>query len=192
MPSRDRRLWTGEPSFRYVNPDEFFVSNRRLSRDTGLFCRRSWVQRNQNDFADTATGKSTEIVPTVQEDRDRFSITEDDVLTLARWTAIIEDHYSQQAGYFKPMDIEWGKDGISNELFILQARPETVESQRDVNVLESYVLLEKKPPVITGTSVGSKIGSGPVHIIESVSDIKSFKKGEVLVTDMMLRGGKRS
>jgi len=168
-----------------VNPDEFFVFKPTLKQGYRPILQKKLGSKEiKMIYADTATGKSTEIVPTVQEDRDRFCITEDDVLTLARWTAIIEDHYSQQAGYFKPMDIEWGKDGISNELFILQARPETVESQRDVNVLESYVLLEKKTPVITGTSVGSKIGSGPVHIIESVSDIKSFKKGEVLVTDM--------
>ncbi|HSD95055.1 MAG TPA: phosphoenolpyruvate synthase, partial [Syntrophales bacterium] len=103
---------------------------------------------------------------------------------LAKWACIIEDHYSVEAGYFKPMDIEWGRDGVTGELFILQARPETVQSQKDANVLESYVLLEQKKPLVTGTAVGSKIGAGPVNVIQTVSDIKSFKKGEVLVTDM--------
>ena len=82
------------------------------------------------------------------------------------------------------MDIEWGKDGKTGELFILQARPETVQSQKDLNVLENYELLEKREPIVKGTSVGSKIGAGFVHIIESVSEIKRFRKGEVLVSDM--------
>ena len=116
--------------------------------------------------------------------RDVFSITDDETVTLAKWACIIEDHYSAEAGYFKPMDIEWGRDGKTGELFILQARPETVQSQKDANVLESYVLLEQKKPLVTGTAVGSKIGAGPVNVISSVSDIKNFKKGEVLVTDM--------
>ena len=116
--------------------------------------------------------------------RSVYCITDDEIITLAKWACIIEDHYSAEAGYFKPMDIEWGRDGKTGELFILQARPETVQSQKDVNVLESYVLLEKKAPLVTGTSVGSKIGAGPVNVIASASDIKNFRKGEVLVTDM--------
>jgi pyruvate,water dikinase len=125
-----------------------------------------------------------EIVPVAEDERKIFCISEDDILTLARWTAIIEDHYSAKAGFFKPMDIEWGKDGNTGELFILQARPETVQSQRDVNVLESYKLAETGNLLVTGTAVGSKIGAGPAHIIENVSDIRDFKKGEVLITDM--------
>jgi len=82
------------------------------------------------------------------------------------------------------MDIEWGKDGNTGELFILQARPETVQSQRDVNVLESYKLAETGKVFVTGTAVGAKIGAGPAHVIESASDIRDFKKGEVLITDM--------
>jgi pyruvate,water dikinase len=82
------------------------------------------------------------------------------------------------------MDIEWGKDGRTGELFILQARPETVQSQKDASVLENYILLEHKNPLVTGTAVGSKIGAGPANIIESVEQIMNFKKGEVLVTDM--------
>jgi len=121
-------------------------------------------------------------VPKAQ--RSVYCITDDEIITLAKWACIIEDHYSAEAGYFKPMDIEWGRDGKTGELFILQARPETVQSQKDVNVLESYVLLEKKAPLVTGTSVGSKIGAGPVNVIASASDIKNFRKGDVLVTDM--------
>jgi len=128
--------------------------------------------------------ESTEIKPVPRAQRDVFSISDDEIITLAQWACIIEDHYSAEAGYFKPMDIEWGRDGVTGELFILQARPETVQSQKDANVLESYVLLEQRKPLVTGTAVGSKIGSGRVNVIHSVADIKNFRKGEVLVTDM--------
>jgi pyruvate,water dikinase len=128
--------------------------------------------------------ESTETKPVSKAQRSVYCISEDEIITLAKWACIIEDHYSAEAGYFKPMDIEWGRDGKTGELFILQARPETVQSQKDVNVLESYVLLEKKAPLVTGTSVGSKIGAGPVNVIASASDIKNFRKGDVLVTDM--------
>jgi pyruvate, water dikinase len=167
-----------------VNPDEFYVFKPTLKQGFKPILQKKLGSKEIKMIYATGADKFTEIVPTVPEERERFCIGEDEVLTLARWTALIEDHYSEQAGYFKPMDIEWGKDGITGDLFILQARPETVESQKDASILESYVLLEKKEPVVTGTSVGSKIGSGKVHIIQSVSDIRSFKKGEVLVTEM--------
>ena len=167
-----------------VNPDEFYVFKPTLKQGFKPILQKKLGSKEIKMIYATSADKFTEIVPTVPEERERFCIGEDEVLTLARWTALIEDHYSEQAGYFKPMDIEWGKDGITGDLFILQARPETVESQKDASILESYVLLEKKEPVVTGTSVGSKIGSGKVHIIQSVTDIRSFKKGEVLVTEM--------
>jgi len=167
-----------------VNPDEFYVFKPTLKQGFRPILQKKLGSKEIKMIYATGADKFTDIVPTVPEERERFCIGEDEVLTLARWTALIEDHYSEKAGYFKPMDIEWGKDGITGDLFILQARPETVESQKDASILESYVLLEKKEPVVTGTSVGSKIGSGKVHIIQTVSDIQSFKKGEVLVTDM--------
>jgi len=135
-------------------------------------------------YAERRGGEATETVSVPVEQRRKFCLNDDEILQLARWTTIIEDHYSQQAGYYKPMDIEWGKDGRTGELFILQARPETVQSQKDASVLENYILLEHKNPLVTGTAVGSKIGAGPANIIESVEQIMNFKKGEVLVTDM--------
>jgi pyruvate,water dikinase len=134
-----------------------------------------------------ASGSKTEATETIsvdEADRQRFCLNDDEILLLARWAVIIEEHYSKKAGYFKPMDIEWGKDGRTGELFILQARPETVQSQKDLSVVETYVLLEEKTPLVTGTSVGSKIGAGPVNMISSVADIRNFRKGQVLVTDM--------
>jgi pyruvate,water dikinase len=168
-----------------VNPDEFFVFKPTLK--TGhrpILQKKLGGKEIKMIYATGGGGEATEIVPVPQEDRESFCLNDDEILQLARWTTIIEDHYSAQAGYFKPMDVEWGKDGRTGELFILQARPETVESQKDVNVLETYVLLESKEPLVTGTSVGARIGVGPVQVIKSVQEIKNFKKGEVLVTDM--------
>ena len=168
-----------------VNPDEFFVFKPTLK--TGhrpIIQKKLGTKEIKMVYATGVGGEATETVPVPQEDCERFCLTDDEILQLARWTTIIEDHYSAEAGYFKPMDIEWGKDGRTGDLFILQARPETVQSQKDVNVLENYVLLESREPLVTGTSVGAKIGAGPVQVIKSVDEIRNFKKGEVLVTDM--------
>ncbi|MGV8078567.1 MAG: phosphoenolpyruvate synthase [Syntrophales bacterium] len=168
-----------------VNPDEFFVFKPTLKLGARPILQKKLGAKELKMIYATGEGdEGTKTVPVPVEDRRRFCLTDDEILTLARWTAIIEDHYSQKAGFFKPMDIEWGKDGVSGGLFILQARPETVQSQKDDAVLETFILKETKAPLVTGTAVGSKIGAGPVHIIENVSDIKTFKKGEVLVTDM--------
>ena len=112
------------------------------------------------------------------EDKAKFVINDDELLTLAQWACIIEDHYK------KPMDIEWAKDGQTKELFIVQARPETVHSQKDMATMKTYVLDEKGKLLVEGEAVGSKIGQGQVNIIEEAKDISQFKKGQVLVTDM--------
>jgi pyruvate, water dikinase len=168
-----------------VNPDEFYVFKPTLKTGFRPIVQKKLGTKEIKMIYSKKKGlESTETKPVPKAQRGVFCITDDEIITLAKWACIIEDHYSAEAGYFKPMDIEWGRDGKTGELFILQARPETVQSQKDVNVLESYVLLEKKAPLVTGTSVGSKIGAGPVNVIASASDIKNFKKGEVLVTDM--------
>ncbi|MDI6616014.1 MAG: phosphoenolpyruvate synthase [Syntrophaceae bacterium] len=167
-----------------VNPDEFYVFKPTLKTGHRPILQKKLGTKEVKMIYASGKEEPVEIVPVPEEERKRFCISEDEILKLAEWTAIIEDHYSQKAGFFKPMDIEWGKDGRTGELFILQARPETVQSQRDTNVLESYKLAETGTVLVTGTAVGSKIGSGPAHIIENVSEIKRFKKGEVLITDM--------
>ncbi|HEX9156503.1 MAG TPA: phosphoenolpyruvate synthase [Syntrophales bacterium] len=168
-----------------VNPDEFYVFKPTLKTGFRPIVQKKLGTKEIKMIYSKKKGlESTETKPVPKAQRSVYCITDDEIITLAKWACIIEDHYSAEAGYFKPMDIEWGRDGKTGELFILQARPETVQSQKDVNVLESYVLLEKKAPLVTGTSVGSKIGAGPVNVIASASDIKNFKKGEVLVTDM--------
>ena len=168
-----------------VNPDEFYVFKPTLKKGfRPIIQKKLGTKEVKMVYGEVDGEHNTKIVPVPREERNVFCLNDDEILTLARWAVIIEEHYSKKAGQFRPMDIEWGKDGRTGELFILQARPETVQSQKDVTVLENYVLLEKKAPLVTGTSVGSKIGAGPVNVIANVGDIKNFKKGEVLVTDM--------
>jgi pyruvate,water dikinase len=117
-------------------------------------------------------------------DRARFAITDDEVLQLARWACRIEAHYSARRGQATPMDIEWAKDGLTGELFILQARPETVESRRSAQVLRSWHLEPHQAPVITrGRSIGASICTGRARIIQDPSAIASFQQGDLLVTD---------
>lgn len=167
-----------------VNPDEFYVFKPTLRRGFRPILQKKLGSKEIKMVYARGKSESTKVVPAPRKDREKFCISDDEILKLAEWAMVIEDHYSEQAGYFKPMDIEWGKDGRSGQLFILQARPETVQSQKDANILETYELKETKAPIVTGTAVGSKIGAGPVNVIHNVSEIKNFKRGEVLVTDM--------
>ena len=167
-----------------VNPDEFYVFKPTLKTGYKPILQKKLGTKEVKMVYASGKEDPVEIIPVAEDERKQFCISEDEILTLARWTIIIEDHYSEKAGFFKPMDIEWGKDGNTGEMFILQARPETVQSQRDVNVLESYKLSESGNLLVTGTAVGSRIGAGPAHIIANVNDIKDFKKGEILITDM--------
>ena len=107
-----------------------------------------------------------------------------EILKLAEWACIIEDHYSKKAGHYKPMDMEWAKDGKTGILYIVQARPETVHSQKQYRVIENYVLKQTGKAIVSGRYVGDKIGQGNAHVIRSVKDISQFKKGEVLITEM--------
>ena len=117
-------------------------------------------------------------IETSEKERSSYSINEDQVVLLSKWAVSIEEHYK------RPMDIEWALDKKTNKLFILQARPETVRSRDDVNVVEQYELLEKSETIVSGTSVGSKIGAGKICKIDHVKDIEKFIPGSVLVTEM--------
>lgn len=166
-----------------VSPDEFYVHKPTLKK--GFKPIVSKMMGTKKIKMIYATGKvPTKNVSVAPKDRNRYCITDREVLKLARWAAIIEDHYSEEAGHFKPMDMEWAKDGVSGKLYIVQARPETVVSQRDVNVLESYTLKKKGKVLASGSPVGAKIGSGRANVIKDVKGIHSFKKGDVLVTHM--------
>ncbi|MEK7660209.1 MAG: phosphoenolpyruvate synthase, partial [Patescibacteria group bacterium] len=117
-------------------------------------------------------------------ERISFVLSDAEVKMLAVWGVIIEEHYSQRAGKWTPMDIEWARDGVTKELFIVQARPETVHSERDYSKIVEYTRTGEGTPIVRGASVGNKIATGKARVIMNVKDMNSFKKGEVLVTDM--------
>ena len=167
-----------------VNPDQFYVFKPTLKLGKRPILMKRLGEKSIKMIYTEDSNKPTKNISTPPADRDLFVLSEDEVLTLSKWACIIEDHYSKKAGHFKPMDMEWAKDGRSGQLFIVQARPETVMSQKDLSVLEEYKLKQKGDVLITGNSVGAKIGSGKVNVIRSAHQISKFEKGEVLVTDM--------
>ncbi|MBU0666273.1 MAG: phosphoenolpyruvate synthase [Nanoarchaeota archaeon] len=167
-----------------VNPDEFYVHKPTLKQGFKPIIMKKVGEKAIKMIYTTDHKHPTKNVPVVEEDQKIFCLTNDEVLELARMAQTIEDHYSEKAGHFKPMDMEWAKDGVTKQLFIVQARPETVQSQKDKNVLENYELKEKGELIVAGKSVGSKIGKGKAHVIKDVQNIHDFKKGDALITDM--------
>lgn len=167
-----------------VNPDEFYVHKPTLKQGYKPIISKTLGEKAIKMVYTTDAKTPTKNVPVLEAARKKFSITDDEVLTLARWACIIEDHYSKKAGYFKPMDMEWAKDGETNQLFIVQARPETVHSRKDKSKLEKFVLRAPGKVLVKGKSVGELIGSGDVNVIRDVHNINQFRKGQILVTDM--------
>lgn len=167
-----------------VNPDEYYVFKPTLKEGKRPIITKELGAKKIKMIYSTDTKSPTKNIDVPQQDRDRFCLSDDEVLTLAEWAAIIEDHYTQRRGTYTPMDMEWAKDGQTGDLFIVQARPETVHSQKDRNTLETFVLKEQGDIISQGASVGEKIGSGAAHVIKDVHNINDFKEGEVLVTDM--------
>ncbi len=167
-----------------VNPDEFYVFKPTLQKGFKPIIQKVLGEKAIKMIYAHEGSRPTKNVATTPEDQRQFSITDDEALQLAKWGVIIEDHYSQKRGRWSPMDIEWAKDGQSKKLFIVQARPETVQSQKSKTVLEEYVLKQKGKVVVTGKSVGNKIGQGTAQVIKDVKEISHFKPGDVLVTEM--------
>ncbi|MEM2115753.1 MAG: phosphoenolpyruvate synthase [Candidatus Woesearchaeota archaeon] len=167
-----------------VNPDEYVVFKPTLREGFRPIISKKLGTKEMKLIYNIGGIKTTKGVKVPVEDQKKYVLNDDEILTLAKWAMIIEDHYSSKKGKFCPMDIEWAKDGISGKLFIVQARPETVHSQKDHTIMEKYVLKERSKILVKGTSVGEKIGQGKAHIIKDVHRIKEFKPGEVLVTDM--------
>ncbi len=167
-----------------VNPDGFYVFKPTLKEEYRPIIGKTLSSKEIKMVYSDEAGATTKTVPVPKEKRFRFVLEDDEVLTLARWSCIIEDHYSQRAGTYQPMDIEWAKDGLTGKLYVVQARPETVHSQKDMTRLEKYVLEEKGEVLTRGSSVGEKIGVGRANVILGVEDIGKFKPGEVLVTDV--------
>jgi pyruvate,water dikinase len=166
-----------------VNPDEYYVFKPTLKQGHRPILKKALGSKEFKLVYDVGGNKMVKNVPVSPDDRARFALSDDEILDLARWAAVIEEHYSRKKGADCPMDIEWAKDGLTDELFVVQARPETVQSQKPHDMLETYRLKSRGPVLITGHSVGEKIARGPVHVIKSVANLRDFKPGEVLVTD---------
>jgi len=172
-----------------VNPDEFYVFKPTLKNGKMPIVVKKLGTKELKMVYTSNPRKPTVNKPTPIKERNQYILSDEELATLARWACVIEDHYSKEAGYFKPMDIEWAKGGDgkkigTGKLYIVQARPETVHSQKDVNFVETYVLKEPGKLLVTGQAVGSRIGQGKVNLIKSSKNILDFKPGQVLVTDM--------
>ena len=163
-----------------VNPDEFYVHKPTLEAG-----RPSILRRNLGSKAikmvygeEASAGRSVKTVDVDPAERARFCISDEEVVSLSRQALIIEKHYG------RPMDIEWAKDGDDGKLYIVQARPETVKSRGNANVMERYLLKEKGKVLVEGRAIGQRIGSGPVKVIHDVSEMDKVQPGDVLVSDM--------
>ena len=166
-----------------VNPDEFYVHKPMLRAGKRALIRRNLgskllMMRFASPEEKAGSGKLVQTVDVPTEQRNRYSLTDEDVLQLARYALVIEQHYG------RPMDIEWGKDGTDGQLYILQARPETVKSQAKGQAELRYKLKGKGQVLAEGRAIGQKIGTGPVRLVHNISEMDKVQPGDVLVTDM--------
>ncbi|MDD2731712.1 MAG: phosphoenolpyruvate synthase [Candidatus Pacebacteria bacterium] len=163
-----------------VEPDQYYVFETTLKKGFKPIIEKRIGKKSIKMVYTNNPKKPTKNVLVSKPEQNRFCLSDEDILTLAKWSTIIEDHYK------KSMDSEWAKDGKTGKLYIVQSRPETVQSRKNLNFLEEYLLDKSKSNKIlaVGLSVGSKIGQGRAHRIMSAKDISKFRKGEVLITDM--------
>ncbi|MDY0207685.1 MAG: phosphoenolpyruvate synthase [Pseudomonas sp.] len=163
-----------------VNPDEFYVHKQTLAAGRPAILRRNLGSKALKMIygADPSAGKSIETVDVAPADRMRFCLSDEEVTNLAKQAVIIEKHYGC------PMDIEWAKDGDDGKLYIVQARPETVKSRSNLNVMERYLLKEQGTILVEGRAIGQRIGAGRVRIINDISEMDKVQPGDVLVSDM--------
>ena len=172
-----------------INPDAFYVHKPTFNKGFRTVLKRSLGSKEKKMiFADeinldNIAVEYTKNIPTTVEERNHFCISDEDVMVLADYAIKVENHYSKKAGFHKPMDMEWARDGLDGHLYMVQARPETVQSQKKGNILEVYHLKEKGSLLVTGQAIGTKIGVGKAHYIASVDELDTFKAGEVLVAD---------
>ena len=170
-----------------VTPDEFLVFKKMMDSGKSPIISRKLGSKGSKLIYRSATDKVTKrtrLVATSKEERESFVLNEDEINCLARWGKAIEKHYSERAGKWTPMDIEWAKDGKTGELFIVQARPETVHAGRDFSKIKEYRRKGEGEVLVRGASVGSKIASGQARVIMDAKNMNKFVQGEILVTDM--------
>lgn len=166
-----------------VNPDEFYVYKPSLEKNCDAIVRRNLGSKKQKMIfsSDRSVGNTVEIINVQEKEQQQYSLTDKDITTLARYAVLIENHYK------RPMDIEWGKDGIEGDIYILQARPETVQSRVNGQTLEQYQFKKNETIselLVEGRSVGQRIGQGRARIIKDISQMSELQPGDVLVTDM--------
>lgn len=163
-----------------VNPDEFYVHKELLGKGYPSVLRRNLGSKLTKMIysADTSHGKQVEIVDVAEQDCRQFSLSDDEVMELAKQALIIEAHYQ------RPMDIEWAKDGLDGKLYIVQARPETVKSREDSQTIERYQLKGNANTLCEGRAIGHKIGAGAAKVLDSIDEMNKIQQGDVLVTDM--------
>lgn len=166
-----------------VNPDEYLVFKPTLKQGFRPILDKRLGTKKIKMVYDIGGSKYTKNVSVATTEREKFAINDQEILQLAQWAVLIEEHYSEVRGTPTPMDIEWAKDGNTGELFIVQARPETVQSQKSVTVLRSYKLQGSSAVLAKGRAVGEAIGQGKARVILEVSEIGEFEAGEVLVTN---------
>ena len=167
-----------------VEPDEFYVHKPTFEEGYRCVLRRGLGSKKiKMVYSEGSTREATKNILTSKAERERFCLSDDDVLTLADYAIKVERLYSEQVGHERPMDMEWAKDALDGELYMVQARPETVSSQQQGTTLEEYQLKGGGDIITTGHSVGAKIASGRAHVISSTLHLADFKPGEVLVAD---------
>jgi pyruvate, water dikinase len=166
-----------------VNPDEYLVFKPTLKEGFRPILTKRLGSKELKMVYDEGGGKQIKNVPVGLRDRQQYALQDDEILQLAQWACVIEDHYSRVRGVYTPMDMEWAKDGQTGQLFIVQARPETVQSQKSNSILETYRLQGSGAVVANGRAVGEKIGQGKARIILDVQQLEVFQPGEVLVTN---------
>jgi len=167
-----------------VDPDEFYVHKPTFRQGhRSVLYRKKGTKKIKMVYATGRTRVQTRNMPTTPEERESFCLNDKGVLTLADYAIKIEDHYSNRAGHAVPMDIEWARDSVDGKLYIVQARPETVESQTNATMLERFAIKEKGQMLVQGRAVGTRVASGHVRVIKEASELKLFQKGEVLVSD---------
>lgn len=165
-----------------VTPDEFIVFKPTLAQGFPSIIKKSLGEKGIKTIYQMGKKSPVKEVAVPLSDRKKFTLSDEEILTLARWGVAIEEHYTTRAGHPMPMDMEWAKDGISGELFIVQARPETVQSEKTGYEIKEYKLTEKGDVVGEGISVGAKIAKGRARVILSAKKLSDFKEGEILVT----------
>jgi pyruvate,water dikinase len=166
-----------------VTPDEFLVYKPKLDKFKPLISKKLGTKSVKMVY-DADPKDPTKIVDVPESDRAKFSLTDEEVFKLAKWAVAVEKHYTKHYGKWTPMDMEWAKDGISGNLYLVQARPETIHAMKDHNHLTEYVRTQDAKAIVSGASVGNKIATGKARVILKVSDIRNFQAGEILVTEI--------